>query len=841
MRSLRYLATAILAVAMLFLYQMACGGPNNPVNTRIDPENPVARDTTGARVLWGLWDVVLDGDALEFEVVPVRGAAFRANLNSFMEPPAGSPGNLGIQILDLSKIYQTGECSVRVSLTHPFPGLYTYTGFDVRGVFIHNGSRTSKYSSALSMADPSSGTDAVLLNADGYTRWFNRMEFRDEGLLGYTPGVLGHELSWSAHLNPYKAFADGLGEGSDFATWLSVPENESRRCMFRPGHTNNRVYNLRFPFVQGVPAVRFQYAVTASWSKPDPDPPINIPGHFPPQANAQEAYCISVVDAGSTLWFKEIEFERGRDMYIGQQSGGDLKLRVEVFDHQASGGSVTGQIARMGITSMSNLIPGTNNTMWFYPDDLEEMVIAGEGTNSSTAYLIQIEDLKPASLNKQEFLIVVESASPTTYNQGFGTMAPSSPPLAAYCLYLQTVHSQVPCPSDIAFNSVSKINTVSLDTTEFAGERTVAVRDQWLFAVWCQEINANDRDILFARSWNGGSTWSSPVEVNPPDTTGNQESPSLAVPPSGALYVAYRDSSVSPARIVACRSADIGMNWTDHSTVHDNSPTGTQWGDWPVIGVDEDHLVHCCWVDNRLGYPVIFHSRAQDGMGWSADIQVNDGYAPVMDDQDAIDMFVDSWGTVHAVWSDLRNTMQGYGTTIYYDRFDEDGIRWGTDVRVDHDNSGPYASTSPTIAVDNAGEIHVAWIDNRDTAGGNHYLYYTRSENNGLSFLSEVRVFDAAATSSPEGMLGPGGVPYLVFHATYRYTDQRVLFLYTCDGGDDFIGPLNVISGSSGVRSPGGMVGEDGTVCLYYIERLLNPLSVDFFLSTGEPVFPLDF
>jgi len=824
-------------VVALLIGIAACMASDSPVSSPTDLPMTSPRDSAASSVLWGLWDVALNTETMELEVTPVRGAAFRANLNNFLQPPTGSTDSMHLSLVDVSTLFVNGECSVDVSLKHPFPGFNSYTGFDVRGVFIHNGSRTAKYSTLLRFADQDSTSDAVLLNADGYTRWFNPQEFQQSGLLGYTEGTLGtHDVYWTARLNPFKTFADGLHRTRDLTEWLHYPVNIQGRCMFTPGYTNSRRYELRFPLVQGMPRVKFQYAVTASWEKSAPDPPVLIPGDFPPEANLQEAYCISVLDAGSTLWFKPIQEEKDGfpDPNI---SGGDLKLYVEVFDHQAVGREVTYEIARLGITSMTSLIPTEYNTVWYSPEELETMEIDSRGTDGSTVYLIEIKDLKPASLNSEEVLITVESDSPTTYDQGLGAPAPSDPPLAAYALYAQHVKTQIPCPDTIQYSAGPQINESSLDNPQYAGERSLGIRGNWLFAVWCRNTIGNGRDVFFSRSWNNGQDWSEPVVVNADGGSGDQTSPCIAVPESGSIYIAYCDGGYDPPRIIVCRSDNLGTAWTGHNTVHDNTPEDDEWGNYPVLSVDDTHMVHCLWIDNRYGYPAVYHARGQSGSLWSENIRVSDSTWGIEVNPDAVDIFVDVWGGVHAVWSDLRDEIFGSGTTIYYD-YSIDGSDWGDDVRVDHDNSGDYESISPSVCVDTAAEVHVVWADTRASSGAFPHLYYTRSEDNGLSFPMEVRVFHDTAITSPEGMLGPGGVPYLVFQANYGYLDQHVEFMYTCDGGDDFIGPITILTNSRSVASPCGVVGDDGSIYVTYIEQTLNPISVDLYLATGTPVFP---
>ena len=89
--------------------------------------------------LWGTWDISFDPDSNTAEVVPVRGSTFTANVTQFLQPPISKSHLMGIEIKPETD-WLSGYVAVDVIFTHPFPGLDVYTGFDVKGVCIGNGS-----------------------------------------------------------------------------------------------------------------------------------------------------------------------------------------------------------------------------------------------------------------------------------------------------------------------------------------------------------------------------------------------------------------------------------------------------------------------------------------------------------------------------------------------------------------------------------------------------------------------------------------------------------------------------------------------------------------------------
>jgi hypothetical protein len=292
--------TPLSTLLVLILLVISCSpGTTGPVTPDIPASNDLTptADISGERStqLWGLWDVRWDETSGEFEVAPVRHAEMACNVIKFINGP---PSALTVNIISIDHQIDYTDLSVDVGLRHPFPGLNRYTGFDVMGVFMGDGSDTIPGENL-----PVPGeNDQRLLNADGYTRWFNPTEFFDAGLemplQGWIPGARGWpDYIPTSVLNGYKYFADGLNQDRDEFDFLLT--YAAGRGSFKPGNINHRRYEIRFPVGRN----QFQYAVIANWEPNEsyPDPPLNL-DDFPITANAQEAVVLSVVDS-STLYY----------------------------------------------------------------------------------------------------------------------------------------------------------------------------------------------------------------------------------------------------------------------------------------------------------------------------------------------------------------------------------------------------------------------------------------------------------------------------------------------------------------------------------------------------------
>jgi len=424
------------AVLFIVLLIAGCSSGSNPTEPSI--ENSRVQD--GSNQLWGLWSVEIDPAGMKSEIKPIRGAMFNANVLLFMQPPSSPIHMLSISIDQGASDILNNLIVFDVTLRHPFPQFAQFRGFDVRGIFMSGGSVTTGFdASALfpdwfSFDNPSYQNNAILLNADGYTRWWNPTEFTTyETAFGYIKGAFApSDFIAGATINPYKYFADELESNSPL---ILNPEN---RGTFSPDGVNTRRYEVRF---ESKP-LRFNYAVDASWSKPDtdfaPDYPIEA---FDLSANCQEAYMISTVDAGSTAWY-----------YSSYDFGGTHLIDIEIFDWQAASPSdVLDEISAIWVESDSFFNSGVSYKNILL-DDYE--LFPGSSVNSAVFRCELSGDFMSFSDSEipgDVFVIAVESKNPDTYEPqidgGGGAFSFPASPLAAW--QVGQVHKFYTSPPDV--------------------------------------------------------------------------------------------------------------------------------------------------------------------------------------------------------------------------------------------------------------------------------------------------------------------------------------------------------------------------------------------------------
>ncbi len=411
-----------LSLLMAAIFIFGCGGHNDlsgPVTP--DNNNPAMESRNGSgHVLWGMVQVHVNPTGVntaDVEVVPLRGVMFNCNVQQFLSPPFSPTHLMSFEFLPDTD-FPSGYVNVKVGLQHPFPSLPYYRGFDVRGILMADGSTAGEHDSDIAYGKPPVGggpaDDAYMQNPDGYTRWWNYSEFTDPmPLLSFKPGDLGNDPDPLATLNPYKYFADELGSDDDVAGLVIA----DRGTFSASGSANTRDYQIQFP---SEAEIIFNYAIDASWYEPDPAGEPNYPiDSFPDGAQTQEAYHISVCDAGSDAYF-----------ISDTVNGGNIRLDIEVYDWQA--------------VSNPAGVPGEVAALWLEgnplaaPVDVLPFALAGPGSvGTSSVFHVDLtgSQLNLTSSDIFTLLGTVESADPDSYmpqiDGGDAFVYPDAP-LAAY-------------------------------------------------------------------------------------------------------------------------------------------------------------------------------------------------------------------------------------------------------------------------------------------------------------------------------------------------------------------------------------------------------------------------
>jgi parallel beta-helix repeat protein len=153
----------------------------------------------------------------------------------------------------------------------------------------------------------------------------------------------------------------------------------------------------------------------------------------------------------------------------------------------------------------------------------------------------------------------------------------------------------------------------------------------------------------------------------------------------------------------------------------------------PSLAVDLDGNVHVAWHDLTDSESEtdwgIFYKKKEIGSGWTPTEVVSTGCSGI---SAYPSLAVDSGGNVHIAWHDNTTDLGGSGIDfdIVYRRF-EVGVGWGDIEVVSAESTG--ASFHPSLTVDLAGNVHIAWHDETDLGGGTDWDIFYKNRTSSWS------------------------------------------------------------------------------------------------------------
>jgi len=261
--------------------------------------------------------------------------------------------------------------------------------------------------------------------------------------------------------------------------------------------------------------------------------------------------------------------------------------------------------------------------------------------------------------------------------------------------------------------------------------------------------------------------------------------PKLAYGADGTLHAIYVVGKVEPGRrfplsaLRYVRSADRGRTWSTPASVTDDALFGSH--NFHSLYAAPDGAVYVAWLDGRDGKSATFVTRSTDGgHTWSPNVRVSMGEScPCC--RTAIAAGRD--GVVYLAW---RTVLPGNVRDVVVARSADGGLTWAEPVRVHADDwvfeGCPHAG--PSLQVDDAGRVHVAWWTGKEGAAG---VWYARSDDGARSFGAPVAlgVGQLSRPAHVQLALGDSGVVAAAWDDGTLETPAVVMRL-SRDGGRSF-------------------------------------------------------
>ncbi len=313
-----------------------------------------------------------------------------------------------------------------------------------------------------------------------------------------------------------------------------------------------------------------------------------------------------------------------------------------------------------------------------------------------------------------------------------------------------------------------------------------------------EDQRSGDWDICYARS-DDGETFSSPVQVNDDATDTDQARPALAVGRDGSVHVAWQDSRSGDWDIYTARSTDGGTSFG--ANVRANDEARSQQED-PVIGVDSQGRVHVAWADRQSGAWAIHYTRSE-GAGFGQSQAVGSGLiADLANKLPSLTVADDD--SVHLAWANAYIKHPAYGVLLYLPVYaaSADGGDTPSDLRQVSEGYR-YVSTRPPetgLAAD-GGAVHVVVTSYSPRDGS--WVWYYRSDDGIGTFGEGVEVEQVEGEDVlhyPAVAVDQDGRIHVAW-AHKRGDEWDVYYAQSSDGGATFSAGWKVIGGKTGAQS----------------------------------------
>lgn len=321
-----------------------------------------------------------------------------------------------------------------------------------------------------------------------------------------------------------------------------------------------------------------------------------------------------------------------------------------------------------------------------------------------------------------------------------------------------------------------------------------------------------------------GAAWTSPQQISQSYTSFLR--PSIAIGPDNTVHAVWTDSFYGDRDTYAHYGKNSGSGWPSSPQVVSGSALSSMGlVNWPVpvIAVDGLGHVYIAWQQPEVVGGHVFgeiYMRRWDGAAWSA-VQNVSGTSGISSKNPTI--AADDTGKVHIAW------IEGDPGNINYRSWD--GTTWSAVADISRNSWG---SSTPSIAVDKAGtKPRVAWSESPSEYGGEAVINY-RERSGGTWGTDTVR--DVSATlpgglySQPQVTTDASGNSHLLVRI---YTSKLNLY-YTSstDSGVHWSAAANLSAATSGhVIDSSFAVDDNGIVRAVYIK------ATDMAATFGDTIY----
>ena len=327
--------------------------------------------------------------------------------------------------------------------------------------------------------------------------------------------------------------------------------------------------------------------------------------------------------------------------------------------------------------------------------------------------------------------------------------------------------------------------------------------------LWSVEAESADdeSDVFYRRSDDGGVSFGAAQNLSP---NPGESGPSDVAVDGGGLQVVWEHGSPDAAasEVVTVRSPDGGESFSEPANV---TGTADQDDSDPDLAV-EGPLVAVGYVleVDPVNEDVMVQRSGDGGQTWGGPVNVSHDGSPSADPAVAV-----SGGIVHVVFANEGSEPET-DDRLAYARSTDGGATFAEPVVLPEGAEG-----QPALAV-HGGVVNLFGCSGSDPATSELWLY--RSEDGGATFAAPVAVTGTPGECDTPTVAGHGDLVVVAWEEAASGAGSDVLVVSSSDGGRTFTGPVNVSQSPGDSEEPSIAVdAATGGVHLVWTEEAPEP------------------
>ena len=289
----------------------------------------------------------------------------------------------------------------------------------------------------------------------------------------------------------------------------------------------------------------------------------------------------------------------------------------------------------------------------------------------------------------------------------------------------------------------------------------------------CSVWTDDNSNILFARSTDGGLTFSEPENIS--EDTGNSLGSQISSEGNN-VYVVWTDTDFTSgnSNILFARSTDGGLTFSEPENITENIGNSANQ---PQIS-SEGNNVYVVWSDfNSHGLAIFFARSTDGGLTFSEPENISENIEGA-----SLGPQISSEGNnLYVVWTSIIDGEDD--RYIFFARSTDGGLTFSEPENLS-ENLG--RSSQPQISSE-GNNVYVVWQDR----SGNDDIFFSRSTDGGLTFSELENISEILGQSSEPQISSEGNNVYVIWQDSTPGNDD-IFFSRSTDGGLTFSEPENI-------------------------------------------------